>query len=154
MRQLLKVVLVVAALVVAVFFLTASRVTKVEPLDTGDASLRFRAAYARFDDAVPMLSRDASGNLIRRSRRQDALIPIVPVDLTVLAWRGPEVGLVEMRIPLWFLRLQDRPLRYLFRRTGLDPVAWQLEVEPIQDWGPGIIIDHRGRGERVLAWVE
>lgn len=154
MRQVLKVVLIVAVVVVVAFVVTAWKVTKVHEVDTSDAALHFRAVYEQFKDVDPMLTRDAAGTVIHHRRRQDALIPPVPSEIGVLAWRGPEIGLVEMHIPIWFLRMKGKAIQYIFERTGLDPVPWELNVDEIQEWGPGIVLDHRGRKDRVLVWAE
>lgn len=154
MRQFLKILFIAAALGFATFLFTAWRVTKVEPMGGADANLRFRAVYERFEDTQPMLTRDGAGNVTHHKRHSKELIPTVPQDLVVLAWRGPQPGLVQMRIPLWFLRMKGAALRYMFRKTGLDPGPWALSPDEIRDWGPGIIIDYQNRSDRVLIWAE
>jgi hypothetical protein len=155
MRQFLKFVIIAGALGIAVFFWMASQVTSVEQMDTNSASFRFRGALEQFDDTQPMLTMDGAGNVTRRTRRSKALIPVVPTELKVLAWRGSTIGLVEAHIPMWFLRLKGPAINYLLKDTEFDLQAWGLTVEELQDWGPGVVLDHRSRrGERVLIWIE
>jgi hypothetical protein len=75
--------------------------------------------------------------------------------MKVMAWRGGDIGLVEVDIPIWLLRLKGPALHYLLRDTRLDPHAWGLNADDLEDFGPGVIVDHhRARGERLLIWTE
>jgi len=155
MTQFIKVFLIAAALGLIVFFWTASQVTSIEQVDTNTASFRFRAVLEQFEDTRSMLTMDGGGRVIRRTRRSKALIPVVPTGLKILAWRGSTIGLVEIHIPMWFLRMKGPAINYLLKDTKFDLQAWGLTVEELQDWGPGIVLDHRSAaGERVLIWTE
>jgi len=155
MREFLKVLLIAAVLGVLAFMWFASQLTTVEHPDPSAADHRFRAALQAFEDPTPMLTMDAGGRIIHNQRKSTPLIPAVPIDVVVLAWRGPTVGLVETRLPIWFLRLKGPAIRYLLRGTAFDPEPWGLTVDDIQAWGPGIVIDHRGGGSyRTLIWSE
>jgi hypothetical protein len=130
-------------------------VTSVEKMDTNAASYRFRGALEQFDDTRPMLTMDGSGRVIRHTRSSNELMPVVPTELKVLAWRGSSIGLVEVHIPMWFLRLKGPAINYLLKDTTFDLQAWGITVAELQDWGPGVVLDHRSaKAERVLIWTE
>ena len=155
MTQFIKVFLIAAALGLIVFFWTASQVTSIEQVDTNTASFRFRAVLEQFEDTRSMLTMDGGGRVTRRTRRSKALIPVVPTGLKILAWRGSTIGLVEVHIPMWFLRMKGPAINYLLKDTKFDLQAWGLTVEELQDWGPGVVLDHQSAaGERVLIWTE
>ena len=155
MTHFLKIFLIVAALGVGVFLWMASQVTTVEQMDTNAASFRFRGALQQFEDTKPMLTMDGAGNVIRYQRTSNALIPAIPTELKVLAWRGSTIGLVEVHIPMWFLRMKGPAINYLLKDTEFDLQAWGLTVEELQAWGPGVVLDHRSaKAERVLIWTE
>jgi hypothetical protein len=155
MTQFIKVFLIAAALGLIVFFWTASQVTSIEQVDTNTASFRFRAVLEQFEDTRSMLTMDGGGRVTRRTRRSKALIPVVPTGLKILAWRGSTIGLVEVHIPMWFLRMKGPAINYLLKETKFDLQSWGLTVEELQDWGPGVVLDHQSAaGERVLIWTE
>ena len=155
MTHILKIFLLAAALGLGVFFWMAAKVTSVEQMDTNAASFRFRGVLEQFEDTQPMLTMDGAGHVIRRTRQSKALIPVVPTELNVLAWRGSTIGLVEVYIPMWFLRMKGPAINYLLRDTEFDLQAWGITVGELQNWGPGVILDHHsGRADRVLIWTE
>ena len=154
MTQFLKILLIAAALGLGVFVWTASRVTTVERMGTNAASYRFRGVLQQFEDPQPMLTMNGGGRVTRHTRTSKSLVPTVPTHLNVLAWRGSSVGLVEVQIPMWFLRMKGPAINFLLKDTKFDLQAWRLTVEELQDWGPGVVLDHHsGRGERVLIWT-
>ena len=157
MRGFLKFLVVAAAFGFATFFWISSRVASVHPMDAGSADLRFHQAVQRFEDPRPLLQMDAGGRVSQipvHEKKSSALIPVKPTDLHILAWTDPAVGLVDAEIPLWFVRLKAPALRFMLRKTGFDPEPWELDVSTIEEWGPGVVLDHRTRGRRVLVWTE
>ncbi|RKZ14199.1 hypothetical protein DRQ53_12080 [bacterium] len=155
MREFLKVVLICAALGFGGFLWFASQLTSVDKIDRSSADMRFRAAREQFTDQTVMLRMDEGGNVVELAPTSLPMFPVIPTDLVVLAWRGPATGLVEVRIPIWFVRMKGPALEFMLKDTAFEPRRWGLDVESMQARGAGLVLDHYGRGgERVLVWTE
>jgi hypothetical protein len=155
MNDVLKIMAITALLVVAGSFWLSSEMTSVQQVDPGSVNLRFRVARDQFEDATPMRVRDASGQVLHHRIQDQRIVPAAPADVVILAWRGPDKGLVESRVPIWLLGLAQ-PLRdWMLRDSGFDPADWSLSVNDIQSAGLGIVVDHVDRdGTRTLVWAE
>lgn len=154
-REFLKVFVICALLGAGAFFWFASRLTSVESIDSNSATMRFQSVTRQFQDPTPFLRLDASGQIVRNRTGERPMFPVVPTDVVVMAWRGSTVGLVQVRIPIWFLRMKGPALSYMLRDTDFDIASLNLDVDEIQAWGAGPILDHHGRqGHRVLIWSE
>lgn len=155
MRDSLKILLIAAVGGVLLFVVFAAQLTTVEHPEPSSVDFRFRAVMESFEDPTPLLRMESGGQVIHQQRVDTALIPATPVDVIVLHWGGPKIGLVETRIPIWFLGLKGPALRYMLRDTSFDPRKWGITVADIQGAGPGLVIDHRGGdGTRTLVWSE
>lgn len=155
MNDYFKIMLFFAALSVGLFFWFADSVTTVEHPAPDDVNLRYRSVLLQFHDPTPMLRMDPAGRVIHNTPKSRPMFPVVPTDLIVVAWRGPEVGLVEVRMPIWFLRVKGPAVRYLLRDTGFEPDDWALALDDMQDWGAGVVLDHYDRaGNRLLVWTD
>ena len=155
MSDFLKILAIAALGGVLLFVWFAAELTTVEHPDSSAVDMRFRAALQQFEDPTPMLRMDTGGQVIHQRRGSTALVPTAPVDAVVLHWGGPTVGLVETRIPIWFLGLKGPALRYMLRDTSFDPQRWGLTVADIRATDPGVVIDHWGDdGTRTLVWSE
>lgn len=158
MRGFLKILVAAGALGLVVFFWLSAQVVEVHPMKAGSADLRFHEAVQRYEDPRPLLQMDSAGRVRQtpvHERKSSALIPIKPTDLHLLAWTAePGVGLVEAEIPIWFLRLKAPALRLMLRKTRFDPAPWNFDVSAIEDWGPGVVLDHRAGKQRFLIWTE
>ena len=104
---------------------------------------------------MPMRVRDSSGLVLHKRSRDQRMVPAAPSDIVILAWRGPEKGLVESRIPIWLLGMSDPVRGWMLRDSKFDPDDWGLSVGEIQSAGLGVVIDHVDRdGMRTLVWAE
>ena len=155
MKDFIKILLFTAALFAGVFTWFSSQMTTVEPVHPDSVSLHFSSALSRWDDPTPMRVRDASGHVLHKRYRDQRMVPAAPSDVVILAWRGPEKGLVESRVPIWLLGLSE-PLRdWMLRDSKFDPGDWALSVGEIQSAGLGVVVDHVDRdGTRTLVWAE
>ena len=155
MRDFVKILLIAAGVGVLLFVVLAAQLTTVEHPDPSAVDMRFRAALKQFEDPTPLLRLDTAGHAVRERGGSTALVPAAPVDIVVLHWGGPKVGLVETRIPIWFLGLKGPALRYMLRDTSFDPHKWGITVSDIRAADAGVVIAHRGGdGTRTLVWSE
>ena len=136
-----------------VFALMAARVTTVERIGDTASQERFQRVRERFEDPSPRLRVGQEGQL---SWRPAPAQPVESVEtLHVMVYRGPLDGLVQVDVPVWFLRLKEPALRYLLRRTGVDPARWDLSSEQLERQGPAVIVDERrSNGDHLLIWTE
>jgi hypothetical protein len=155
MKELLKVMLIGAVLGGAAFVYLANSMTTVEQLPPESVNLRFRAATEGLADPTPMRARSGSGQILTLRHSDPGIVPSPPSDLVVLSWRGPQVGMVETRVPIWLIGLRGPMRDYMFRKSEFNPADWALTVNEIQDAGKGVIVDDYGRGgTRTLVLAE
>jgi hypothetical protein len=155
MKDVFKILIFCAALGAGVFALLVAQLTTVSDVPPDSVNLRFRGVVRNFDDPTPMRALDGSGRVLHLRQRDQRIVPAAPSDVVILAWRGPEEGLVESRIPIWLLGLSE-PLRdWMLRDSQFDPGDWGLTVNDIQSAGLGVVVDHVDRdGTRTLVWAE
>jgi hypothetical protein len=138
-----------------VFGFMVARVTHVERLGPDIALARFEAAR----DSLGTLRRPLTvvDGQARRSAEIDSVIAEVdpPETLRVMAYRGSQEGLVEVSIPLWFLRLKAPVVDYLLRDTGWSLRELGLSPDDLQRSGRAVVIDEqRANGDRILVWTQ
>lgn len=108
-----------------IFGVMVARVTTVERIGDAQSRERFEQVRSGFEDPSPRLSVGEGGELSWQPRPEGDVAEIE--SLRVLAYRGPVDGLVQVDVPLWFLRLNE----------------------------PAIIVDERRpNGDHVLIWTE
>lgn len=152
-KRWLWALLVAAAIGIGVFGVVLSRVTTAERVAPSEVSGRFESIRARFEDPRPMLTLGAGGEIERRS--PSALSADRAHVVHIMAYRGPVQGLVQIDVPLWFLRMKGPALRYILRDTGIDLHALGLTARDLERFGPAIVMDEvSSSGDRVLVWTE
>jgi hypothetical protein len=153
-KWILMLLLVAALLGLAAFAYLASNAVTVERADESDAAQRFRAVRAAFGSALPMLTVEPSGRVVRRPRppRQDT------GDVKrfrILVYQVQQRRLVQADVPLWFVALKGPALHYAVQDTGVDLDQLGLTAGDLRRHGAGPILDEtRANGDRVLIWME
>jgi hypothetical protein len=152
-KRWLWALLVAAAIGLGVFGIVVSRVTTAERVTPSEVTERFEAIRARFEDPRPMLTMGPGGEIERRPPPTETATRARVLHVT--AYRGPLEGLVQVDVPLWFLRMKGPALRYVLRDTGIDLRALGLTARDLERYGPAIVMDEvSGSGDRVLVWTE
>ena len=135
------------------FGLLVARVTTVDHPDTAAASARFDSVREQFADATPKLGLDEEGELVWQTPPRGDVGDIAT--LKILAYRGPSAGMVEVSIPMWFLRMKEPAIRFALRETGIDLAELQLSSHRLRTYGPAIIFDApRPDAGHILIWTQ
>ena len=72
-----------------------------------------------------------------------------------MVWDPDEERLVNVRIPLWFLRFSDNGTVDFSAADGDIVGDLDLSFEDIDHHGPGLVLDYQDADrERVLLWTE
>jgi len=152
-RRWILLCLLVPALGLSVFALAVSRVSHVERMKWERVSARADSVRATFSDPQPVVTTDDEGHLVVGPVRNPQQRSIHT--LHVLAYRRSIGRLVQVDVPVWFLRLKAPAIRFAMRETGVDLQELGLTVADIRRHGPRILVDERRPGEdRVLVWTE
>ena len=119
------------------------------------AEAEFDKVHQRFKGQSPLIEmRDGVPHYIQ-ARQQQPTSQRQLTTLHVLAWDDDQERLADVSVPWWVLRLKSGPIRFSSYANGWDDGGVKLRPEEIEQYGPGIIMDARGRhGERVLLWAE
>jgi hypothetical protein len=130
------------------------RVTQVERVSPDAALERFEAARDSLGVLRPML-KIVDGELRRIADDDTTAVDVSsPKTLYVMAYRGPREGLVQVSIPLWFLRLKAPAVDFVLRDTGWSLRELGLSPADLERAGPALVIDEtRTNGDRVLVWT-
>ena len=155
MKDFLKILVLSTAAFAAVLVWLSGQLTTVSVVPPESVNLRFRSEVSRFADPTPMRALDGTGQVLHLRKRDQRMVPAAPSDVVVLAWRGPEKGLVESRLPIWLLGMWEPARDWMLRDSEFDPTDWGLTVSEIQSAGLGVVVDHVDRdGTRTLVWAE
>lgn len=137
----------------AIFGVMLSRVTTVSRVGDAETGERFETVRDQFEDPSPRLTFDEQGDLVWRTPARGEVEDIS--NLHVMAYRGPAEGLVQVAIPMWFLRLKEPAVRFALRRTGVDLVELGLSSRRLRAYGPAVIFhEEYPNGDVVLIWTE
>jgi len=154
MKRWIAVLFFAFGLGMSVFVWAAIRATEIEQESAEAAALAFSSAKAPFSTSQPIVRQNGSGDMIRRtvpeSDEQEKAR-----HLHILAFEIEKERLSRTRVPLWFLSLKERPLRFLLARTGADLAELDLSVDELRAVGPRLVFDEAElSGSRVLIWTE
>jgi hypothetical protein len=149
----LAIVLCAAAVGLSIFGALAWRAVTIHRTDQSDALRRFTAIRDRLPASAPLVHRDASGRFVRTD-----VAPRQGVDATrlrVLAYRVQEERLVEVDVPLWFLRAKGPALQLALRGTSIDFDALGVTAADLERAGNAVVLDETpSGGDRILVWTE
>jgi len=159
MRTWVKVTLAGVVLVVVGFIALAGTGTYyfLRHLETAtaseaDSTRDADAIRARFKSRPPMIEivnlQDADLRIQRvahpEGRRADTM--------HVLTWNAEDGEMLKTDVPLWLMRFSSLNV---LSHLGIAPSKFQLTVEDLKRFGPGIVVDHRKPGRnQVLIWLE
>ena len=122
-------------------------------LDERAASTEFDAVLDTVPSKAPLLIRDASGVVVRRSVPPSAGSP--PTALHVLAYHVAGERLVRSDLPLWFVSAKGPLVRYALRDTRLDLDELRVTATDLRAAGAGVVLDEtRANGDRLLVWTD
>jgi hypothetical protein len=154
LQRLALIILLCAATGFAVFGLMVWRNTDVERVGAAGAERRFAAVRDSLMTDPPILTVRGDGSLVRRPP-PDPSIPVRALStLHVMAYRGPQRGLVTVSVPFWFLRLKMPAVNFALRATDVDLGALGLTPDELSLYGPSVVVGQvRGNGDRVLVWT-
>lgn len=128
---------------------------EVTPASSGDATRTFDEIRARFPGRAPLLEFSGGAPRVNQETRGSNRAGASLTTLHVVAWDPDDGQIARFDIPFWLLRLKSGPIRFSAYASGLGKVGTSLDVEDIERYGPGIIIDaSMPRGERALVWAE
>jgi hypothetical protein len=159
MRRWMKVTVGGAALIgVAVLVLGATAayfvLRHMETRAAGEAAAdqAIETVKVRFGTRPPLIEIADPRTLdIRVNRPVDASSTRVDT-LHVMNWKGEPGELVSTDIPVWLMRFSTVNIA---SQLGLAPAKFQLTVDDIRRYGPGIVVDYGSRGSfRVFVWVD
>ena len=128
----------------------------IEDATPASAELSFQEARARFigDEPLIRLTRE-NGDIRAEVVRHDRPSDVRPESLHVMVWDPDEERLVNVRIPLWFLRFGDNATVDFSEADGDIVGDLDLSLEDIDYNGPGLVLDYQDDDrERVLLWAE
>lgn len=142
-----------AAIGLGVFGLMVAQVTSVERMEYEGAVARIDSVRTTFANPEPVVHTNAAGEL------EIDELPNEPASrirtLHVLAYRGEAEGLVQVDIPVWFLRMKDPAIRFVLDDTGVNLKELGLSINDLRRRGPRVIVDERRpNGDLVLLWTE
>jgi hypothetical protein len=121
-------------------------------LSEADANTEMDALRKRYLPRAPLIEIvDPRTGDIRINREQGR--PPSPVStIHIVNWKSENDELTRIEVPLWLMRFSTINI---LSRLGVAPAKFQLTVDDIQQYGPGIIADYRSPGAlRVLIWVD
>jgi hypothetical protein len=130
----------------------------VQRVSVESADREFEQVRARFAGKIPLIEID-EGDWERPRIHQppEAVAAHAPLQtMHIMAWNERDGKLVKMDLPFWILRLNTRYKSYVFSSNDFgDLERLNLSAEDLERYGPGLLVDHRGRrGERVLVWTD
>ncbi len=122
------------------------------------ADREFEQVRARFAGKIPLIEVDEEDwDRPRIHQPSEAAAAHAPLQtMHVMAWNERDGKLVKLDLPFWILRLSPRQKSYVFSSNDFgDLERLNLGAEDLERYGPGLLLDHRGRrGERVLVWTD
>jgi hypothetical protein len=151
----LGVMATIAAVVVAVVAGTAfelHRHVRSEIVATDEAERTFDAQRDRFAGQQPLveLSRDDERPTIHRA--PDSARRVQLQVMRVLVYDSDEGRLTRADVPGWLLRLLPHSRMGTF--GGVEVNTSRVTLDDLERHGPGLVLDTRNRGTRVLVWTE
>ena len=155
LRRLIITLAIGGAVGLSIFAAMVWQVTSVERIGSSAAIERFETIRDSVPTSPPVLSFDAKGSLTRTPPPAESKDTASPSVLRVMAYRGPQHGLVQVDVPFWFLRLKMPAVQYVLRDTDVDLGELGLTSKELALYGPCIVLDQtRSNGDRVLIWME
>lgn len=146
-------VVVAVAAVIAVTMLVRERVD-IQTSTEETAREEFEKIRAQFGNRQPLLEIGDNGKP-RYLTDAAASTPAGPPleTLHLLAWDPDDGDLARLSFPFWILRMKSVPFRFDSSDSGLE--EFEIRVEDIEKFGPGLILDHvSDGGDRVLLWAQ
>ncbi len=130
----------------------------VQRVSTESADREFEQVRARFAGKTPLIEiNEEDWERPRINPPAEAAAAHQPLQtMHIMAWNERDGKLVKMDLPFWILRLNSGRNSYVFSSNEFgDLERLNLSAEDLERYGPGLLLDHRGRrGERVLVWTE
>jgi hypothetical protein len=130
------------------------RSVDVDSVPRSAAEQEFAQARAAFGSRKPLVYRDDTGALSRRSEP----VPLDPESLArivILTYDGGAERLVRAEIPFWFYALKAPAVGLMFHDTVLMLEELELTPDELSRHGPRLIYDDGDtRGNRTLIWTE
>jgi hypothetical protein len=143
-------ILVVAALVgFSIFVYLLSRVSHMEQASAGVAQSRIDSVRALYEDPTPVM-------VFGEARKSVPDTTVAKIEtLHVLVYRGPMQGLLQVDVPIWFIRLKAPAAQFMLRRTDVDLEELGLTAGVLRSYGPSIVADEkRPNGDRLFMWTD
>jgi len=162
MRRLLLGLVVLGALGLIGIGIFAGMVvswTETNSADAATAATRFEQQLELLGPAPPYLDRTLQGrDFLHQELEQETATRLA--SLHALLWVAHREQLMEIEVPMWFVRVKDAGgggLRLLLASTywDADDLQLELDVDALERRGPGLLLD-RGHedGTRLLVWSE
>lgn len=129
---------------------------EVQTVGETEAVAEFEKIKSRFPGRAPLLQITHEGRPRYTGEHQRVPQHAGPIEtLHLLAWDPDERKLAAFSLPFWLLRLKPGPIRLSAYASGLDDDSVDLRPEEVEQYGPGILLDHTTpSGERVLFWAQ
>jgi uncharacterized membrane protein len=148
---------IIAMAAAGIYFVTQQvQITEASP---ASAERLFDEGRSRFKGAQPLIELDSDGEIVQshltEARRARPASDASLEALHILAWDADDEKVVQLEIPFWLLRMKSGPLDVFSETAGLRRADLRLTVRDLEELGPSLLIDHRGRrGDRVLVWTQ
>jgi hypothetical protein len=148
---------IIAMAAAGVYFVTQQ--VQIRDASPASADRLFDENRDRFKGSPPLIELDVDGEILRshiaEARRDRAASTSRLEGLHILAWDADDEKVVRLEIPFWLLRLKKGPIDVFSETAGLRRADLRLTVNDLEELGPALLIDHRGRrGDRVLVWTQ
>lgn len=153
-RRLVLTALMAAVAGFSIFGIVVWRATDIERVGADSAEQRFAAVRDSVGVDQPILSVGGGGKFVRRPPPDPAVPVTAPRTLHVMAYRGPQRGLVQVSVPFWFMRLKMPAVNFVLRDTDVDLRELGVTPDELALYGPSVVIEEtRANGDRVLVWI-
>lgn len=148
-RRAFLVVLLAALVGFSIFAYLLSRVSQIEEASATRAQARIDSVRALYADPTPIMAFDET-----RPAPPDTRVAKIET-LHVLLYRGPLEGLLQVDVPIWFIRLKAPAAQYMLRNTDVDLAELGLTADVLRSYGPAIVADEeRPNGDRLFMWTD
>lgn len=121
-----------------------------------DALRQFDETRARFKDQQPLIEIDSRERVSQLRPIADLPTAAAPATtLVVMAWDPDDERIVNLRIPLWVLRIGERKIDLGVGAENLDLRRLNIDVKDLERIGPALMLDLKSEsGDRALIWTE